>query len=60
MGWNTVDWAYAVKAQGEWKNPFDLASEGHFSYAPHHLEFHCDQLTGTLLQRKSILKFLFR
>ncbi len=51
MAWNSHDWAYALKTQGEWKNPFDVASEGHFSYSHGDVVFHCDSFTGNLLQK---------
>lgn len=44
-------WNYSLKTKGEWKNPFDVASEGHFSYSPDHVDFHCDSFSGTLLQK---------
>ncbi|HEX2579495.1 MAG TPA: translocation/assembly module TamB domain-containing protein [Rhabdochlamydiaceae bacterium] len=49
--WNSHDWSYSLKTQGEWKNPFDIALEGHFSYQPNSLDFHCDHFSGTLLQK---------
>ncbi len=51
MSWNSHDWNYFLKTQGAWKNPFDVASKGHFSYTPDSVEFHCYSFTGTLLQK---------
>jgi translocation and assembly module TamB len=59
MAWNTVDWTYAFKTQGEWKHPFNIASQGHFSYGPQHFLFHCDTLQGSLLQKKLQLQAPF-
>ncbi len=50
MAWNR-DWNYSLKTKGEWKNPFDITSEGHFSYSPDRVDFHCDSFSGTLLQK---------
>ena len=49
--WNSRDWSYSIKTEGEWKNPFDIASEGHFSYQAGTFDFHCDRFSGTLLQK---------
>jgi len=51
MSWNSRDWTYDLKTQGEWKNPFDVSSEGHFSYRPGNFLFHCDSFNGNLLQK---------
>ncbi len=56
MFWNSRDWTYALKTQGEWKNPFDVASEGHFSYSPDIFDFHCDSFSGNLLQKNLTLQ----
>jgi autotransporter translocation and assembly factor TamB len=50
MAWNH-DWNYSLKTKGEWKNPFDVTSEGHFSYSPERVDFRCDNFSGTLLQK---------
>jgi autotransporter translocation and assembly factor TamB len=51
MSWNSRDWTYALKTQGEWKNPFDIFSQGHFSYRPGNFLLYCDSFTGNLLQK---------
>jgi autotransporter translocation and assembly factor TamB len=51
MAWNSLDWTYDLKAEGDWKNPFNIASQGHFSYSPDNFLIHCDTLSGTLLQK---------
>jgi autotransporter translocation and assembly factor TamB len=51
MSWNSLDWTYTLKTQGEWKNSFDLASQGHFSYSPGNFLFYCDSFKGNLLQK---------
>jgi autotransporter translocation and assembly factor TamB len=51
MAWNSHDWTYALKTQGEWKNPFDVSSEGHFSYSPDNFELYCNSFSGNLLQK---------
>ena len=51
MAWNLLDWTYDLKAEGDWKNPFTIASQGHFSYSPDNFLLHCDILNGNLLQK---------
>lgn len=59
MAWNTLDWTYALKAQGEWKNRFNISSQGHFSFSPENFELHCDILQGSLLQKSFNLQAPF-
>ena len=51
MQWNSHDWTYVLKTEGQWKNPFNMASQGHFSYDQNSLLLHCDSLKGKLLQK---------
>jgi len=51
MAWNSLDWTYALKAEGEWKNRFKIDSQGHFSFSPEHFELHCGILQGSLLEK---------
>lgn len=51
MAWDNELWSYALKAEGEWKNPFNIRSEGHFSFSPDNFKLRCDVLEGGLLQK---------
>jgi hypothetical protein len=59
MAWNSHDWTYALKTQGEWKNPFDVSSEGHFAYSPDNFELYCSSFSGNLLQKTLKLQHPF-
>ncbi|MBS0649092.1 MAG: translocation/assembly module TamB [Verrucomicrobia bacterium] len=51
MAWDNDLWSYALKMDGEWKNPFNIRSEGHFSFSPENFELNCHILEGALLQK---------
>lgn len=56
MGWNTVNWNYALQASGDWKGPFEITSQGKLTLLPNQFELFCDELHGRVLEKQLLLR----
>ncbi len=53
MGWNTHDWDYRLNATGDWKGPFNVATNGRLFFSPFKLS--CQSLSGQVLGKEIAL-----
>lgn len=49
LGWDKSDWLYSFQAEGEWKEPFDLTSQGRLDFGAQKFQLTCNTIVGQLL-----------
>lgn len=56
MDWDFVNWNYQLQAIGEWKNHFEMDTEGCLTFSPKNLHLQCHRLQGVVLNKSILLE----
>lgn len=56
MGSDTGEWDYNLKAQGDWKGPFDILTRGKLHFTNDYFNLLCTELSGKVLNKQVALQ----
>ncbi len=56
MGSDTDEWDYNLKAQGDWKGPFDILTHGKLHFTADYFNLLCNELSGKILNKHIVLQ----
>ena len=56
MGSDTDEWDYNLKAQGDWKGPFDILTYGKLHFTTDYFNLLCNELSGKVLNKHVVLQ----